>query len=97
MFFWLIASFFILVGGTAGGWYLFHRFTGEGAGHIQSAMLAAASITIGLIAFLIGFVADLQAVNRRLLEGIDWRLRQLEDSAHRRQAASVPRDEESVA
>ncbi|HEY0231807.1 MAG TPA: glycosyltransferase family 2 protein [Dokdonella sp.] len=97
LFFWLIASFFVLVGGVAGGWYLFHRFTGEGAGHIQSAMLAAASITIGLIAFLIGFVADLQAVNRRLLEGIDWRLRQLEDSANRQEAAAAPRRKEPAA
>jgi len=97
MFFWLIASFFILVGGVAGSWYLFHRFTGEGAGHIQSAVLAAASITIGLIAFLIGFVADLQAVNRRLLEGIDWRLRQLEDSARGVSAAVDTRAKDPAA
>jgi glycosyltransferase involved in cell wall biosynthesis len=80
-FFWLIALFFLLVGAVAGGWYMVQRFVGEGAGHIQSAVLAAASITISLIAFLLGFLADLQAVNRRLLEGIDWRLRQLEQSA----------------
>jgi hypothetical protein len=81
MFFSLIAGFFLLVGMASGGWYLFHRFTGEGSGHIQSAVLAAAAITIGLIAFLLGFVADLQAVNRSLLERIDWRLRQLEATA----------------
>jgi hypothetical protein len=27
---------------------------------------------------MLGFIADLQSVNRRLLEGIDWRLRRLE-------------------
>jgi len=96
-FFWLIALFFLLMGGVTGGWYLFHRFLGEGAGHIQSAVLAAASVTIGLIAFLLGFVADLQAVNRRLLEGIDWRLRQLEDSARGVSAAVDTRAKDPAA
>jgi glycosyltransferase involved in cell wall biosynthesis len=80
MFFWLIAAFFLLIGLGSGGWYLVHKAMGQGAGHVQSAMLAAAAVTIGLIAFLIGFVADLLAVNRRLLEGIDWRLRRVEDA-----------------
>jgi len=79
MFFWLIAAFFLLIGFGAGGWYLAHKAMGQGAGHVQSAMLAAAAVTIGLVAFLIGFLADLLAVNRRLLEGIDWRLRRVED------------------
>ncbi len=77
-FFWLIATFFVSAGLLFGGWYLVHALIGEGAGHVQSALLAAASVTIGLIAFLLGFLADLQSVNRRLLEGLDWRLRQLE-------------------
>ena len=81
MFFWLIAAFFLSSGAMLGAWYLFHMLTGQGAGHVQSALLAAASVTIGLIVFMLGFIADLQSVNRRLLEGIDWRLRQLEDGA----------------
>ena len=80
MFFWLIATFFTVIGLLFGGWYVLHMLTGSGTGHVQSAMLAAASVTIGLIAFLLGFLADLQSVNRRLLENIDWRLRRLEDS-----------------
>ncbi|HEY0178784.1 MAG TPA: glycosyltransferase family 2 protein [Dokdonella sp.] len=83
MFFWLIASFFALLGVGTGGWYFYHRLIGEGAGHVQSAVLAAAAVTIALIAFLLGFIADLVAVNRRLLEGIDWRVRQLEDARAR--------------
>ncbi|MEO7431560.1 MAG: glycosyltransferase family 2 protein [Dokdonella sp.] len=80
MFFWMIAAFFLLLGVAAAGWYLVYKAMGQGSGHVQSAMLAAASITIGLIAFLIGFLADLLAVNRRLLEGIDWRLRRVEQA-----------------
>ena len=91
MFFWLIAAFFVLLGGAFGGWYLVHMLAGEGAGHIQSAMIAAASTTVGLFAFLLGFVADLLGVNRRLLEGIDWRVRQIED-AQSRNARAPARD-----
>ncbi|MFI4970630.1 MAG: glycosyltransferase family 2 protein [Lysobacterales bacterium] len=81
MFFWLVAAFFLVVGGLLGGWYVFHMLAGQGSGHVQSALLAAASFTIGLILFMLGFIADLQAVNRRLLEAIDWRVRQLEPPA----------------
>jgi len=79
-FFWLIALFFLVVGAISGGWYLAFKLIGQGAGHIQSAVLAAASVTVGLILFMLGFLADLSAVNRRLLERIDWRLRQIENA-----------------
>ncbi|HET7925194.1 MAG TPA: glycosyltransferase family 2 protein [Rhodanobacteraceae bacterium] len=79
-FFWLIALFFLLVGALSGGWYLAFKLMGQGAGHIQSAVLAAAAVTVGLILFMLGFLADLSAVNRRLLERIDWRLRQIENA-----------------
>jgi hypothetical protein len=79
-FFWLIALFFLLVGAISGGWYLAYKLMGQGAGHIQSAVLAAASVTIGLILFMLGFLADLSSVNRRLLERIDWRLRRIENA-----------------
>jgi len=87
-FFWLLAGFFLLVGVIFGGWYLVHMLAGEGTGHVQSAMLAVGSIAIGLAAFLLGFLADLQSVNRRLLEGIDWRLRRLEDALRDREGRS---------
>lgn len=78
MFFWLMALFFGLVGLGFGSWYLFQKFTGDGAGHVQSAILAASCVTIGLVLFMSGFIADLVAVNRRLLERMDWRFKQLE-------------------
>jgi glycosyltransferase involved in cell wall biosynthesis len=89
-FFWLIAAFFLLVGALSGGWYLVYKLMGQGAGHIQSAVLAAASVTIGLILFMLGFLADLSSVNRRLLERIDWRLRQLENAQPKVDAAVPP-------
>ncbi|MGN6520449.1 MAG: glycosyltransferase family 2 protein [Dokdonella sp.] len=82
-FFGLIASFFLAVGFLLGGWYVFHMLIGQGTGHVQSAVLAAASVTIGFLLFMLGFIADLTSVNRRLLEGIDWRLRQVEGEVRR--------------
>jgi len=90
-FFWLVAGFFLLAGLGFGGWYLAHMLAGEGVGHVQSALLAAASTTIGLVVFMLGFVADLLSVNRRLLEGIDWRVRQLEQSSRGTTAGSSRR------
>ena len=91
-FFWFIAAFFLAVGTFSGAWYLAFKLAGQGAGHVQSAVLAAASVTIGLILFMLGFLADLSAVNRRLLERIDWRLRQLENAQSKADAAAASTD-----
>lgn len=91
-FFWLIAAFFLGLGAVLGGWYVVHMLQGHGSGHVQSALLAAASVTIGLIAFMLGFIADLHSVNRRLLEGIDWRLRRVEAGEATAARAPAARD-----
>jgi glycosyltransferase involved in cell wall biosynthesis len=78
LFFWALATFFVAVGLAAGSWYMYFKLIGEGGGHVQSAVLAASSVTIGLILFMLGFLADLSSVNRRLLERLEWRLRRLE-------------------
>jgi len=88
-FFWMFALFFLAIGAVSGGWYFVYKLAGQGAGHIQSAVLAAASVTIGFILFMLGFLADLSSVNRRLLERIDWRLRRLENAATAKTDASA--------
>lgn len=77
-FFWLTAAFFGLVGLGFGSWYLYHKAMGFGAGHVQSAILAASCVTIALVLFMSGFIADLVAVNRRLLQEVEWRLKRME-------------------
>lgn len=95
MFFWLMALLFGLIGTGFGSWYLFHKFTGDGAGHVQSAILAASCVTIALVLFMSGFIADLVAVNRRLLERLDWRVKQIELQSGGRSILSDPsRDSE---
>lgn len=76
-FFCAIAGAFAGVGAIAGGRFLYHFAQGEGQGHVQSVTLAAACMILAFVALAIGFVADIVAVNRKLLETIDWRLQRL--------------------
>lgn len=48
-------------------WYFVH---GNGDGHVQSLILASVLMGMGFQSFLIAFVADLLAANRRLMEDI---------------------------
>lgn len=60
--------------------FLYDFVTGEGAGgHVQSLILAAMLMGMGLSLGVVGLLADLLAVNRSLLEGVDWRLKKLEE------------------
>lgn len=49
-----------------------------GSGHVQSLILSALLMGAGFFLFVIGLIADLISVNRKLLEKIDVRLRKLE-------------------
>lgn len=58
--------------------FLVFFFQGEGGGHVQSLILAALLLGTGFFLGVVGLLADLTSVNRKLLEGVDWRLRRLE-------------------
>lgn len=49
------------------------------SGHIQSLILAALLMGIGFFLSVIGLIADLISVNRKLLEKIDWRVQKIEE------------------
>ena len=59
--------------------YLLFYFAGSGSGHVHSLLLGALLMGLGLGGIVIGLVADLISVNRKLLEKIDWRVQQLEE------------------
>jgi glycosyltransferase involved in cell wall biosynthesis len=62
-------GFLLCAAGAAFGVrYLYLSEIGEGAGHVQSVILGALLLGMGVLTGLIGIVADLIAVNRRLLE-----------------------------
>ncbi len=59
--------------------FLYFYFTVGGAGHIQSLILAALLMGVGFFLVVVGLLADLMAVNRKLLETLDWRVRKIEE------------------
>lgn len=63
--------------------FLYYYATSGGAGHIQSLILGGLLLGSGFFLIVIGLLADLIAVNRKLLEGLDWRVRQMEDLLRR--------------
>ena len=69
-FFVAIATTFICSGILIGLRFLYYYFTGDGDGHIQSVILAGILFGAGFQTLLIAFLADLLAVNRKLLEQI---------------------------
>jgi len=58
----------IAAGSALGLRYLWFVHLGEGAGHVHSVIVSALLIGMGALTGLIGMLADLIAVNRRLLE-----------------------------
>ena len=70
----IAASFFLGSGALLGLRFLgFYFFGSNPGGHIQSLILAAILIVIGFQTLLIGLVADLVAIHRRLLEEMKLR------------------------
>ncbi|HDH04472.1 MAG TPA: glycosyltransferase family 2 protein [Nitrospirae bacterium] len=60
--------------------FFYFYFTGDGAGHVQSVILAALLLGTGFFLSVVGLLADLISVNRKLLEKLDWRIQQMEES-----------------
>jgi glycosyltransferase involved in cell wall biosynthesis len=58
--------------------FLYYYLFGNGAGHIQSVILAGVMMGIGFQTILVAFIADLLSVNRKLLEEVQYRIRKLE-------------------
>jgi len=91
-FFFTPAIILLIIPIVLGMRFLYFFSLGEGTGHVQSLILALAILVFSSALFIVGILSDLIAVNRQLLEGIDYRLRRLEayqleapsqDSAHR--------------
>jgi glycosyltransferase involved in cell wall biosynthesis len=87
--FFAVTGAILFIGGfLLGVRFLFYYWTSSGAGHIQSLILAALLMGTGFFLLVTGLQADLLAVNRNLLEGLDWRVKNLE--AQQRDQAAPP-------
>jgi glycosyltransferase involved in cell wall biosynthesis len=71
-----LASF--AVGILAGLRFIYFYLTGSGSGHIQSLIFASILLGVGFQTMLTAFIADLLAVNRRLMEDVQYRVKKLE-------------------
>jgi glycosyltransferase involved in cell wall biosynthesis len=69
----------LLAGIAIGVRFLVFYVSGEGSGHIQSLLLGTMLMGTGFLLIVVGLLADLTAVNRKLLEGVDARLHRVED------------------
>jgi glycosyltransferase involved in cell wall biosynthesis len=58
--------------------YLYLMFVGQRVGHVQSLILAAILIIVGVQVLLIGILADLVSFNRTILEETLYRVRKLD-------------------
>jgi glycosyltransferase involved in cell wall biosynthesis len=77
-FFMTIGLLFFSAGFVIGLRYLYYYFREGGEGHVQSLILASILLGIGFQTMLVAFLADLLAVNRRLLEDVQYRLKKLQ-------------------
>jgi glycosyltransferase involved in cell wall biosynthesis len=73
--FFAFGSILILTGVAIGLRFLWYFIEGDRAGHVQSLILAAVFLIVGFQTLLIGLVADLISVNRRLSEEVLIRLK----------------------
>jgi hypothetical protein len=55
--------------------FLYFYSVDGGVGHVQSVVLTSLCITLGTLLYMMGFIADLIATNRKLLERIHLQLR----------------------
>jgi glycosyltransferase involved in cell wall biosynthesis len=73
-FFGAIGAILFGTGFLIGLRFLYDFIRGEGDGHIQSLILASILLGMGFQTFLIAFVADLLAANRKLIEDVRYRI-----------------------
>ena len=79
-FFMTIGLVLFASGFVIGLRFLYYFFREGGEGHVQSLILASILLGIGFQTVLVAFLADLQAVNRRLMEDIQYRIRKMESA-----------------
>jgi glycosyltransferase involved in cell wall biosynthesis len=72
-FFGTIGAILFGAGFLIGLRFVWHYLNGDGDGHIQSLILAAVMLGMGFQTFLVAFLADLLAANRKLLEDIRFK------------------------
>lgn len=77
-FFMVPGLVFFGLGMITGARFVYYYAIGQGGGHIQSLILTAILLLVGIQLALFGLLAELIGNNRKVLEDIQWRIRTLE-------------------
>lgn len=77
-FFGSIGAIMFLIGLVLGIRYLVYFFTGGASGHIQSLILSSTLMMMGCMTGIIGLQADIIAANRKILEDVQYHVRNLD-------------------
>lgn len=88
MFFASLGSIMALIGIGVGVRFLCFWFSGNGAGHIQSLILASMMIILGVMTIIVGLQGDIIAANRKLLEDIQYHVRKMDYDRQEKQDES---------
>jgi glycosyltransferase involved in cell wall biosynthesis len=76
--FFYIGSLVFLVGALLVGRFFYYYIIGNGAGHVQSLIIAAVLLITGFLLVMIGLVADIISFNRKILEDTLYRIKKKE-------------------
>lgn len=82
-FFLMIGAIIFTLGFIIGLRFLYYYVNGNGGGHIQSLILAAVLMLLGVQTVFMGLQADIISANRKILEDIQYRVRKNEPTNHR--------------
>lgn len=77
-FFATLGSLIFVIGGMLGIRFLIYFFYGNGNGHIQSLILASTLMMLGFQTIVIGMLGDTISSNRKMLEDIQYRIKDME-------------------
>lgn len=77
-FFTFVGAIPFIAGLILGIRYLYLLITVNASGHVQSLILASTLLLMGFITFIIGFMADILAKNRMILEDIQYHVRKID-------------------
>ncbi|MCY4507407.1 MAG: glycosyltransferase family 2 protein [Acidobacteria bacterium] len=89
-FFTTLAAVCFLAGFAIGVRFMVFYLSGDGSGHVQSLLLATLLMGAGFQLFVVAFVADLLAANRKLLEELLYRARIADGGARGKEPAVGP-------
>jgi len=93
-FFTFIGSIPFILGFILGVRYLIFMVMGQAGGHIQSLILASTLMLLGFMCEMIGIQADLVAVNRKILEEIQYKVRKIDAQNNKKENGGINEEQE---